>query len=125
MDSVFANPNAGRASRGLSRQVLIPLVAGGLALLVVVAAAATLIAREAAVRQLDARADSYRALSEASLQRGDRLGSGAVARRRAHVQLRDPRPPRRPTRSGDPVRRGHRAGDLAGARAFARPRRLA
>ena len=68
----------------LSVHVLLPLVVGGLVALAAVAGVATLVSRDAALHQLDARAGTYRAASEASLVRTGRTrgSSGSSCWRR-------------------------------------------
>src|SRR5207244_3960558 len=71
----------------LATHVLLPLIAGGLVLLTAVAGIATFVSRDTALHQLDARAGTYRAASEAALVRTGRLGPVAVAARGEGVGL--------------------------------------
>jgi diguanylate cyclase (GGDEF)-like protein len=86
-------PTTGRdtprgASRRLSRRVLVPLVACGLALVCGTTTAATLVAREAAVRGVDARAEALHTLTASSLARTGHVGPATAAARASGGSLR-------------------------------------
>jgi diguanylate cyclase (GGDEF)-like protein len=77
----------GRSSRRLARHVLMPVLVGGLLIVVAVAAIATGIARQAAFEALDARAEGVRTLAGHAVRAGDSPARVAALGRRAGAQV--------------------------------------
>src|SRR4051812_36623775 len=75
-------------SRRLSSHVLTPLVLLGVLAVLAAAAATAVSARNAAIRTIDARAATFRDLSEASLRRSGELGPATAGARAENVKLR-------------------------------------
>jgi diguanylate cyclase (GGDEF)-like protein len=74
--------------RRLSSHVLAPIVLLGLLAVLATAAATAVSARDAATHAIDARAATFRDLSEASLRRSGALGAVTAGARAEHVKLR-------------------------------------
>src|SRR4051812_10412305 len=75
-------------SRRLSSHVLTPLVLLGVLAVLAAAAATAVSARNAAIHTIDARAATFRDLSEASLRRSGELGAASAGARAEAVKLR-------------------------------------
>src|SRR3954468_13416564 len=75
-------------SRRLSSHVLAPLVLLGVLAVLAAAVATAVSARNAAIRAVDARAATFRDLSEASLRRSGDLGPATAGARAENVKLR-------------------------------------
>src|SRR3954465_3730044 len=75
-------------SRRLSSHVLTPLVLLGVLAVLAAAAATAVSARNAAIHTIDARAATFRDVSEASLRRSGNLGAATAGARAQRVKLR-------------------------------------
>ena len=82
LDSTASTAARGGAPRRLSRRVLMPLLAGAVALVAGTSTGAALLTRDAASDGLDARAESFRATAAASLKATGKIGPVAAAARR-------------------------------------------
>ena len=80
--------SARRNPRRLSSHVLAPLVLLGVLAVLAAAAVTAIEARDAAIRTVDARAATFRDLSEASLRRSGHLGTVTAGARAEKVKLR-------------------------------------